>query len=125
MSLCAKVTASERVNPLFADKTPNLSAKYCQSVKPTASKHLTSAMVSPLTNNFADFEPTGAVLLGISPQSVDKHDEWIKAKGFHFPLLADTDKKVIELYGVGAPLIGVRRNPGEGVLQARAPGLPS
>ena len=57
-------------------------------------------------DNFAEFEPTGAVLLGISPQSVDKHDEWIKAKGFHFPLLADTDKKVIELYGVGAPLIG-------------------
>lgn len=61
-------------------------------------------------DNFEEFEPTGAVLLGISPQSVDKHDEWIKAKGFHFPLLADTDKKVIELYGVGAPLIGVRRS---------------
>jgi peroxiredoxin Q/BCP len=61
-------------------------------------------------DNFADFEPTGAVLLGISPQSVEKHDEWIQAKGFHFPLLADTDKKVINLYGVGAPLIGVRRS---------------
>jgi thioredoxin-dependent peroxiredoxin len=72
-------------------------------------------------DNFAEFEPTGAVLLGISPQSVDKHDEWIKAKGFHFPLLADTDKKVIELYGVGAPLIGVRRSvfaiDGEGVVR--------
>ncbi len=61
-------------------------------------------------DNYADFEPTGAVLLGISPQSVEKHDEWIQAKGFHFPLLADTDKKVIELYGVGAPLINVRRS---------------
>jgi len=72
-------------------------------------------------DNFAEFEPTGAVLLGISPQSVDKHDEWIKAKGFHFPLLADTDKKVIELYGVGAPLIGVRRSvfaiDGEGIVR--------
>ena len=61
-------------------------------------------------DNYADFEPTGAVLLGISPQSVEKHDEWIQAKGFKFPLLADTDKKVIEAYGVGAPLINVRRS---------------
>ena len=27
-----------------------------------------------------------------------------------FPLLADTDKTVIEAYGVGAPIIGVRRS---------------
>ncbi len=61
-------------------------------------------------DNYEDFAPTGAVLLGISPQSVEKHDEWIQAKGFKFPLLADTDKKVIEAYGVGAPLINVRRS---------------
>jgi len=65
--------------------------------------------------------PADAVLLGISPQSVEKHDEWIQAKGFHFPLLADTDKKVIKAYGVDAPLINVRRSvfvvDGDGVVR--------
>jgi len=65
--------------------------------------------------------PSDAVLLGISPQSVEKHDEWIQAKGFHFPLLADTDKKVIKAYGVDAPLINVRRSvfvvDGDGIVR--------
>jgi thioredoxin-dependent peroxiredoxin len=61
-------------------------------------------------DNYAELEETGAQLLGISPQSVEKHDEWIQAKNFKFPLLADTDKLVIEQYGVGAPIIGVRRS---------------
>jgi peroxiredoxin Q/BCP len=65
--------------------------------------------------------PADAVLLGISPQSVEKHDEWIKAKGFHFPLLADTEKKVIKAYGVDAPLINVRRSvfvvDGDGIVR--------
>jgi peroxiredoxin Q/BCP len=61
-------------------------------------------------DHMADLEPTGAVLLGISPQDVDSHEKWADKKGFHFPLLADVDKKVIEAYGVGAPLINVRRS---------------
>ena len=40
------------------------------------------------------------MLLGISPQDVDCHESWIEKKGFPFPLLADTDKTVIERYGV-------------------------
>jgi len=72
-------------------------------------------------DDFSKFEESGAVLLGISPQDVDSHERWAKERGFHFPLLADTDKKVIELYGVGAPLIGVRRSvfaiDGEGVVR--------
>ena len=72
-------------------------------------------------DHMADLEPTGAVLLGISPQDVDSHEKWAEKKGFHFPLLADTEKKVIEEYGVAAPLINVRRSvfvvDGEGVLR--------
>ena len=72
-------------------------------------------------DHMADLEPTGAVLLGISPQDVDSHEKWAEKKGFHFPLLADTQKKVIEEYGVAAPLINVRRSvfvvDGEGVLR--------
>lgn len=61
-------------------------------------------------DDLAKFNDTGAVLLGISPQDVDSHEQWAEKKGFTFPLLADVDKKVIEEYGVGAPLIGVRRS---------------
>ena len=50
------------------------------------------------------------MLLGISPQDVDSHEKWAEKRSFHFPLLADTDKSVIEAYGVGAPIIGVRRS---------------
>lgn len=72
-------------------------------------------------DNFGDFEPTGAVLLGISPQDVESHERWAEKKEFHFPLLADVDKKVIEAYGVGAPIINVRRSvfviDGEGIVR--------
>jgi peroxiredoxin Q/BCP len=61
-------------------------------------------------DNLSELTATGAVLLGISPQDVASHATWAEKKGFTFPLLADTDKKVIEAYGVGAPVIGVRRS---------------
>jgi len=60
-------------------------------------------------DNIGDLRATGAVLLGISPQDVDSHQRWADAKGFTFPLLADVDKEVIAAYGVGAPVLGVRR----------------
>jgi peroxiredoxin Q/BCP len=72
-------------------------------------------------DNFSDFEATGAVLLGISPQDIDSHERWAEKKEFHFPLLADVDKKVIEAYGVSAPIIQVRRSvfviDGAGIVQ--------
>jgi peroxiredoxin Q/BCP len=61
-------------------------------------------------DNLSELTETGAVLLGISPQDVASHEAWAEKKGFRFPLLADTDKSVIEAYGVGAPVIGVRRS---------------
>jgi peroxiredoxin Q/BCP len=61
-------------------------------------------------DDLAKFNDTGAVLLGISPQDLDSHEKWAANKGFHFPLLADPEKKVIDAYGVGAPVIGVRRS---------------
>ena len=61
-------------------------------------------------DNYEEYGKVGAVLLGISPQDVDSHEQWADKKSFDFPLLADTDKKVIEAYGVGAPVINVRRS---------------
>lgn len=62
-------------------------------------------------DQFEEFQGVEAVLLGISPQSVERHAEWIAKQRFPFPLLADTDKQVIEAYGVkGFGPIPVKRS---------------
>jgi peroxiredoxin Q/BCP len=42
----------------------------------------------------------GADVLGISPQSVESHERFVKEKGLNVPLLADEDKEVARAYGV-------------------------
>jgi peroxiredoxin Q/BCP len=61
-------------------------------------------------DDWSQFEEAGAVLLGVSPQDVDSHERFAAKRGFPFPLLADTERKVVDAYGVGAPVIGVRRS---------------
>ena len=56
------------------------------------------------------FEAAGAVVLGISPQDLDSHEKWAEKMSIPYALLSDVEKNVIDLYGVGAPLIGVRRS---------------
>jgi peroxiredoxin Q/BCP len=73
-------------------------------------------------DQFEEFQGVNAVLLGISPQDVDSHEKWIAAKQFPFPLLADTEKKVIEAYGIkGFGPIPVKRSTfvidAEGILR--------
>jgi peroxiredoxin Q/BCP len=58
----------------------------------------------------ADFEAVNAQMLGISPQSVESHQDFSCKRGYNFPLLADTDKKVAEAYGVLGPLGFYRRS---------------
>ena len=41
-----------------------------------------------------------AEVLGISSQSVDSHERFVKEKSLNVPLLADEDKKVARAYGV-------------------------
>jgi peroxiredoxin Q/BCP len=51
---------------------------------------------------WSEFQDTGAVVLGVSPDKVDSH---VKFKGDYdlpFTLLADTDHAVAEAYGVWA-----------------------
>ena len=62
-------------------------------------------------DNFEEFQGVEAVLLGISPQDVDSHERWIEKRQLPFPLLADTEKKVIDEYGVrGFGPIAVKRS---------------
>jgi len=50
-------------------------------------------------------------VLGISPQDLDSHEKWAAKRELPFVLLADVDKKVIQLYGVkGAAFIAVKRS---------------
>ncbi|HVO55352.1 MAG TPA: peroxiredoxin [Solirubrobacterales bacterium] len=48
----------------------------------------------------------GAEVLGISPQSVESHERFVKEKELNVPLLADEHKEVARAYGVLAgPLV--------------------
>jgi len=51
-------------------------------------------------DNFAEFKKRGAVVLGVSPDSVKSHDKFIEKFKLPFTLLADVDKKIVEAYGV-------------------------
>lgn len=49
---------------------------------------------------FADFTAKGAVVLGVSADSVKSHDKFIQKFKLPFTLLADEDKRIVEAYGV-------------------------
>ncbi len=49
---------------------------------------------------FADFTNKGAVVLGVSADSVKSHEKFIHKFKLPFTLLADEDKRIVEAYGV-------------------------
>lgn len=49
---------------------------------------------------YRDFEKRGAVVLGVSPDDTKAHEKFTKKFQLPFPLLADTDKKIVNAYGV-------------------------
>jgi peroxiredoxin Q/BCP len=50
-------------------------------------------------------------VLALSPQSVESHERFAAAQGgFAFPLLADTEKRVGDAYGIIGPLGFYRRS---------------
>ena len=66
---------------------------------------------------WGEFEARGAVVLGISPDSVSSHGEFRAKYSLPFTLLADPDHEVAELYGVwgertlyGKTYIGIERS---------------
>jgi thioredoxin-dependent peroxiredoxin len=52
-----------------------------------------------LRDNWQEFERRGAAVLGISPDSIDSHQRFSKKLSLPFPLLADPDHAVAEVYG--------------------------
>jgi peroxiredoxin Q/BCP len=51
-------------------------------------------------DGFEDFKKKGAVILGVSPDSVKKHDKFVEKFKLPFMLLADEDKQIANAYGV-------------------------
>ena len=63
------------------------------------------------------FEKLDAVVLGVSPDSVESHAKFRAKFGLNFPLLADVDHEVSEAYGVwkersmyGRKFMGIERS---------------
>ena len=54
-------------------------------------------------DDYSAYEKAGVVILGISPDSVKSHIKFKQKFQLPFPLLADDDHKVCELYGVWGP----------------------
>ena len=51
-------------------------------------------------DEFAQFKAKGAVVLGVSTDSVKSHDKFVEKFHLPFPLLADEDKSIVNAYGV-------------------------
>ena len=51
-------------------------------------------------DGFSQFKKRGAIILGVSPDSVKSHDKFVEKFKLPFLLLADEDKKIVEAYGV-------------------------
>ena len=49
---------------------------------------------------FAEFRKKGAVVLGVSVDSVKSHGKFVEKYRLPFTLLADEDKKIVQAYGV-------------------------
>lgn len=72
---------------------------------PVCTKQLNS-----YNNELSAFDNVGAQVLAISAQDLNSHEGFATKYGFKFPLLADTDKAVANLYGTVGPLGFPRRS---------------
>lgn len=54
-------------------------------------------------DDYSAYQDTGVVILGVSPDTSQSHKKFKTKYDLPFTLLADTDRKVIELYGVWGP----------------------
>ncbi|HEY7160483.1 MAG TPA: thioredoxin-dependent thiol peroxidase, partial [Acidobacteriota bacterium] len=68
------------------------------------------------TENFSAIKKSGAVVLGVSADSVESHKKFKNKYGLSFPLLSDPDREIIKKYDVwkeknmyGKKMMGVER----------------
>ena len=66
--------------------------------------------VCMIRDAYAELTEHGFDVLGVSPDSVESHARFHTEHSLPYSLLADPEKRVIRLYGVGGPFgLGVRR----------------
>ena len=75
-----------------------------------------TAQACGIRDAYGEFEKEGAVVLGVSPDDERSHGKFRDKYGLPFTLLADTDHRVAEQYGVwgekkyrGRSYLGVKR----------------
>lgn len=68
-------------------------------------------------DNIAAFKKVGAVVLGLSKDSIKSHEKFVKKYDLNFPLLSDEDCKVCDAYGTwveksmyGRKYMGIERS---------------
>ena len=66
-----------------------------------------TAQACSFRDNFEVFEDAGAVVIGISAQSVESHKEFAVKHRLNFILLSDQGNKVRKLFGVPTSLFGL------------------
>jgi peroxiredoxin Q/BCP len=59
-----------------------------------------TAQARGIRDAYGEFERAGAVVLGVSPDTVQRHVKFRDKYGLPFTLLADPEHEVAELYGV-------------------------
>jgi peroxiredoxin Q/BCP len=70
-----------------------------------------------MRDSMNDLEAKGIVVLGVSVDDVKSHKKFVEKHNLNFPLLADTEKTVVETYGVwkeksmfGKKYMGIQRD---------------
>lgn len=56
-----------------------------------------------LRDNYSELKEKGFEILGVSPDKPAKHQKFIDKYSFPFSLIADTEKEIINAYGVWGP----------------------
>ena len=54
------------------------------------------------SKDYKKFQKAGIEIIGISPDDVDSHKKFCEKMGIKYPLLADVEKKVSNMFGVWA-----------------------
>lgn len=59
-----------------------------------------TAQACNLRDNYADLRKAGYEVIGVSVDSIQSHQKFIEKNNLPFTLIADTDKKLVEQFGV-------------------------
>ncbi len=65
-----------------------------------------TAQLCSVRDHWSDYQATGAEVVGISTDSVESHKDFAEQKQLPLTLLADTDRKVSEMYDMKSWLPG-------------------